>query len=230
MKEKNKSRIAKIMYSMPFIICLGSMVIYLILGRNVTLESIAEFVPVDPIRAALFVIILYALKSLSIFFPIVILYILGGFIFEPITAIIVNSLGILTELSIPYWIGRYYSNQTIYDLLRKYPRIAEFIGKKNNNGFFLSFFLRIIAFLPVDAVSIYLGSKSTAFTPYLIGSFIGILPSMIAATLMGTNITNPYSPTFIICAGITVGIAVISLLIHLSLKRNVNKNRKDNNL
>ncbi len=163
--------------------------------------------------------LLYAFKSLTVFFPIIILYVLGGFLFEPIHALIVNSIGVFVELTVPYRIGRASGTDFASNLCRKHPKLGELVGEGSGNNFFMSFFLRVISCLPADAISMYFGASRVPLRTCLIGSFLGALPGMVAATLLGMNITNPSSPMFWVSIGLNVGVSVISFLIYFLWKR-----------
>ena len=201
------------------------MAAYLFSDKEITAEGLMNFAPDNPLLAALFLILLYAFKSLTIFFPIIVLNVLGGFLFEPIPAMLINCLGVLVELSIPYWIGRFSGSGFADKLKNKHPKLFELMNDSSND-FFKSFFLRVISCLPGDAVSMLFGARKVKFATFLFGSFIGTLPGVITATLLGTSITDPDSPMFWISIGLTVGISVISFLIYFLWKRKRNNKER----
>ncbi len=219
MKNKIKSILLTILRFAPLAICAIFMCIYLFSGEEFTPESLLNFAPEEPFFAAIFLILLYAFKSLTVFFPIIVLNVLGGFLFEPAHALIVNTVGVLVELTIPYWIGRASGAGFADKLCQKHPKLAEIIGEGSNNNFFMSFFLRVISCLPGDAISMYFGARKVPFWTCLLGSFLGTLPGMVAATLLGINITDPSSPMFWVSVGLTVGISVISFLVYFLWRR-----------
>ena len=219
MKNKIKKILLTVLRFAPLIICAVCMCIYLFSGEEITAESLLNFAPEEPLYAALFFVLLYAFKSLTVFFPIIVLNVLGGFLFEPVHALIINSVGVLVELTIPYWIGRASGAEFADKLCKKHPKLAEIIGEGSNNNFFMSFFLRVISCLPGDAVSMYFGARKVPFWTCLLASFLGTFPGMVAATLLGMNITDPSSPMFWVSIGLTVGISVISFLVYFLWRR-----------
>lgn len=220
-----KQTLITILRFVPLILCLVFMAAYLFSDKEITAEGLMNFAPDNPLLAALFLILLYAFKSLTIFFPIIVLNVLGGFLFEPIPAMLINCLGVLVELSIPYWIGRFSGSGFADKLKNKHPKLFELMNDSSND-FFKSFFLRVISCLPGDAVSMLFGARKVKFATFLFGSFIGTLPGVITATLLGTSITDPDSPMFWISIGLTVGISVISFLIYFLWKRKRNKKER----
>jgi len=214
MKNQLKSILLTMLRYAPLIVCAVFMCLYLFSGKDVTPESLLNFAPEDPLLAALFLILLYAFKSLTIFFPIIILNVLGGFMFEPFHALIVNSVGLLVELTVPYLIAKYSGSNISERMINKHPKLAEIVDAQGENSFFMTFFLRVISCLPGDAVSMYLGTTGIPLEKYLLASYLGSLPGMVAATLLGMSITDPTSPMFWVSIGLTVGISIISFLVY----------------
>ena len=100
------------------------------------------------------------------------------------------------------------------DRLRdKYPKIARMDTLKRDNELFFAFFLRVINLLPGDIVSMVLGATKMKYGRYAAGSLLGLFPTMLAATFMGESILKPFSPTFLLSAGATVVISVVSFLV-----------------
>ena len=84
---------------------------------------------------------------------------------------------------------------------------------KRDNELFFAFFLRVINLLPGDIVSMVLGATKMKYGRYAAGSLLGLFPTMLAATFMGESILKPFSPTFLLSAGATVVISVVSFLV-----------------
>lgn len=212
--KKIKNGFLNILRFVPLILCVIFMAIYLFSDEEISAENLLNYAPEKPLYAAIFLVLLYALKSLTIVFTLIVLKLLGGFLFDPIDAIIVNSIGVLVELIVPYWVGRLSGAKFVEKICAKYPKINEIFGSNDNNDFFISFFLRTIDFLPGDVISMAFGTRKFPFFTSLVGSFLGMLPGIITATLLGTSITNPTSPMFWISISLTVGLSVSSALIY----------------
>ena len=223
LKDKIKSIPLTILRFAPLALCAVFMCLYLFSGKEITPENLLNFAPEDPLLAALFLILLYAFKSLTVVFPIIILNVLGGFIFEPFHALIVNSVGLLVELTVPYLIAKYSGSNISERMMKKHPKLAEIVDVQGENSFFMTFFLRVISCLPGDAVSMYLGTTGIPLEKYLLASYLGSLPGMVAATLLGMSITDPTSPMFWVAIGLTVGIAVISFLVYFIWRKTKKK-------
>lgn len=227
MKNKLKSFLLGVVRFVPLAVCAIFMLIYLFGGKSFSVEDILNYTPDSKVFAAFFIVAMYAFKSLTVVFPITLLNIAGGFLFTPFHAIIVNSVGVIAELTVPYWIGRVSGSNSAGRFLAKHPKLSEMMEKNANNSFFKAFFLRVIAILPGDAISMYLGATKLPFGVYLLGSFLGTFPSMVAATLVGTSITDPTSPMFWISIISTVSISLISVLIYWIWSKHRKEETKD---
>lgn len=194
--------------------------VVLFLYSDISPQTILTDALQNPLLTAGLLLLIYMLKSLTIFFPLLILEMAAGYLFPAPAALIINFLGIGIVLTIPYWIGRALGLRQVSKLTRKYPKFQAIMEKQQNHSFFLCFFLRVISCLPGDIVTMYLGATHTPFSHNLLGGTLGILPGMILATFMGVNIQDPSSPAFWISAALSVGLAVLSIVLYyVYLKR-----------
>ena len=194
------------------------------LHSDISLQAVLTGAPQNPLLTAGVLLLLYMLKSLTIFFPLLILEMAAGYLFPAPAALLLNFLGIWIVLTIPYWIGHALGLRQVSKLTQKYPKFQTFMEKQQNPSFFLCFFLRVISCLPGDIVTMYFGATHTPFSHNLLGGTLGILPGMILATFMGLNIQDPSSPAFWISAALSVGLAVLStVLYYVYLKRQKEK-------
>ena len=194
------------------------------LHSDISLQAVLTDASQNPLLTAGLLLLLYMLKRLTIFFPLLILEMAAGYLFPAPAALLLNFLGIWIVLTIPYWIGRALGLRQVSKLTRKYPKLQTLTEKQQNHSFFLCFFLRVISCLPGDLVTMYFGATHTPFSHNLLGGALGILPGMILATFMGLNIQDPSSPAFWISAALSVGLAVLStVLYYVYLKRQKDK-------
>lgn len=213
MKRKFKSFLRFASRLAPFVLSLALILLFLI-HKGFSVEAILSYTPKSKLLAALFLIALYALKSFTVFFPLVLLEIAGGFLFTPLHAMIINLIGISVELSVSYWIGRFSGSRLVKHIFEKHPKLSDVMERRASSSFLKAIFLRSVTFLPGDAVGMYLGATRMPFGAYLLGSLLGSLPSTVIATLLGTSITDPSSPTFWVSLSLTVLLSLLSFLIY----------------
>lgn len=204
---------------LPIIICLTLVCLYFIFRKDITIESIISYTPNNSVLAILFIWFMYAIKSLSVFFPLSILKMVSGYLFSLPIAFMVNVIGLIISTSIPYWLGKFSGASAVDRLIQKYPKLESVVDLQYNNDIFVSFFLRVVRFLPGDIVSMYLGAINIPFPKYLLGSLLGLAPGIITSTLIGASITDPSSPMFIISIIMTVVISTVSALIYYIYKK-----------
>lgn len=180
----------------------------------------------NPLLAAVLLLLGYGLKSATIFFPILLLEMAAGYLFPTPIALMVNLLGVLIVLTVPYWLGRTFGLRQVSKLTQKYPKFQAVMEKQTAHSLFLCFFLRVISCLPGDLVTMYLGAARTPFSHNLLGGVLGIVPGMVLATVMGLNIRDPASPAFWISAALSAGLAVLSTALY-SIYRKRQKREDD---
>ena len=180
---------------------------------EVSVEMILSYSPKNVFLAVLFILFLYALKSISIVFPVIILQMASGFLFSAPVAIAVNFAGAIIEFAIPYYMGYITGADAVEKRIQKNAKFARLINGQKQHDFFSPFFLRVINVLPCDLVSMYFGAIRLPFFKFIAGSFLGTLPGIIPATFMGKSITEPLSPEFLISFSITIISSILTMII-----------------
>lgn len=198
----------------PILLCLLFVLIFLLTRKNLSVEWLLNYSPESPVLAAMLLLCFYAAKSLSIFFPMMVLQILGGHLFSTPVAMVLNIVGMVIILALPYGVGRFSGADTLDQLRQKYPKLESAVEHQQQDCFFVCFFLRVISILPGDIVSMYFGATKTPFKTYLWGSSLGTVPGVITSTLIGSSLSEPDSPLFWFSLFLTVFLSVISWLLH----------------
>lgn len=218
--RKSTLLLKRVLQVAPLLMVGVCVLIYFLFFRGVTVEDILEFTPDNLWLAAVLMLGLFALKSLSMFFPMLILIAATGSIFPSyIAAFVVNSVGVCVMLLIPYAIGRFAEKDFVMGIIKKNKNADRLYEIKTENELFIAYFLRVINILPCDVVSMFLGATGFGFVKYLAGSFAGVLPGMIATTLIGANISDRSSPVFWIAIAAEVVFAAVSSLAYYLYKK-----------
>ena len=165
-------------------------------GESLSVDTILSYTPKMPLLAALFLLLLYGLKSLSLTLPILLLDTVCGVLFPLPVAVLVATLGTAITLTIPYFIGRGAGPDMTEKLQQKHPRLRELREMRSRNELFLAFLIRIVGILPCDVVSLYLGNTRMPFSKYLLGGVWGFLPDILTATVVGLKADDRSSPWF----------------------------------
>lgn len=215
MKPQKNKRLTTFLKTLPLIVCIIFIVLFLASGNDITVQTVLSYTPESPLAAAIVILLLYALKSVSFVFPIAVLQIATGHLFQTPIALLINFLGRAITLSIPYWVGRCSGSSLITSLQKKYPKIKDLCDKQGRNPIFISFLLRTFCFLPGDAVSLYLGATRIPYPYYITGGVLGTTLGVVLATILGSSITEPGSPAFWLSASLMAFMAIISVIFYL---------------
>ncbi len=218
-QEKGKRIRARVFRTIPWI-C-GLILVLLLTGPFAFLhddpispKELVNYAPKNEWLAALFMIALYAFKSMVFVIPIPLLYISSGLIFKPVRAFLINVLGMITCTTLPYWIGRYSGGGVMEKILKRFPKMQVLDNLKRGNEWFFSFIVRVIGFLPCDAVSMFMGACKVDFKKYITGTAVGMLPGLISITMVGITITNPHSPEFLFSCILSVTLSIASFVVY----------------
>lgn len=181
------------------IICLALLacgLLYLHSQYHITMEQILSWQPENLLLTAVILLFLFAVKSTLVFIPIMIPQILVGHLYTRDIAILLNLLGLMIVMTIPYWFGKQLGSPKVEHMLQKYPKIQILLNAQEDNQMAFSFMLRACSVPPPDIVTMYLGATGMPFTTNLVGGVLGCFPGMVLTTFLGSNIRNPASPAF----------------------------------
>ena len=207
-KKLLQSRKYKIIIFCLWLVILG---VCLLCRDQFSVERVLWASPQNLLLAALFMMALFALKSMSIFIYSGIFFAASGILFPLPAAILVNFLGAAVMVSMPYWLGRQMGGELIEAIVRKYPKTAVLRQAQLENQLFLSFITRIINILPSDILSLYMGASGIHYGKYLLGSVAGMLLTIITFPIMGSSVTDPVSPQFIGPAAVQAAVTAVSI-------------------
>jgi len=179
-----------------------------------TLDLVLAILSAHQSTMALILLFMYVLKSLSFFFPSVLLYMVSGLIFTPIVAISLNTLGLWLEATLPYYIGRSYGISLANKLYVRYPKLTQLVHLQHKNEFLFAFMLRITGIVPIDLGSMFLGAQGQAYRPFISGTLLGLFPKMVIYALLGDMIYEPTSPGFLLTVAADILITIGALVFY----------------
>ena len=185
----------------------------------------AAVMVVSVLLAAAGILALYAVKSLSVVFPLSVLYIACALWFGRWGGLMMCYLGLTVSCTLPYLIGRRFGAGVVEHLIRKYPRLDKLYQAGSSNQVMLSYLLRIVTVLPGDFCSLFLGACSVSYPRYLLGSMLGLSPLMIVHVLLADMVAQSLTGSlWEVLTPQSVGLVVI--LIGVSILSSVVLNRR----
>lgn len=185
MKKKN---IKQYIFPVLMGICLLAGGIYLLTHENFSVEQIVHFTPKNPILAALILWILYAVKGVTAVILYDVLVLAAAFMYDTPTALLVNTVGTLICLAVPYWVGRSMDAGWVERLLVKHEKVRRLYQKHQKHPVVGCLILRAMG-LSNEGLGFLFGSTGMKFLPFMICSFCGISPGMICITILGSELT-----------------------------------------
>ena len=213
--------------ALPLLGMAGAMLWLWLSGEELSVDTVLSYTPKMPLLAALFLLLLYGLKSLSLTLPILLLDTVCGVLFPLPVAILVATLGTAITLTIPYFIGRGAGPDMTEKLQQKHPRLRELREMRSRNELFLAFLIRIVGILPCDVVSLYLGNTRMPFPKYLLGGVLGFLPDVLTATVVGMKADDRSSPWFWGAIALNLLVAGGSTLFYALYRRRQNRSAEN---
>ncbi|XP_051123580.1 uncharacterized protein LOC127246333 isoform X2 [Andrographis paniculata] len=151
---------------------------------NALLTQFSGFIDgYGPAGYALFVAVYAGLEILAI--PAIPLTMSAGLLFGSVTGTIIVSLSGTVAASVAFLIARYFARERILKLVegnKKFLAIDKAIGE---NGFKVVTLLRLSPLLPFSLGNYLYGLTSVKFVPYVLGSWLGMLPGTWAYVSAG---------------------------------------------
>lgn len=192
----------------------------LLYDRNpITAEQLMDWQPQNLFLSALLLLLLFAVKSVLVFVPILIPQILVGHLYPGYGAFGLNLLGLVVVMSVPHAIGRRLGGEKLASMLQRYPKLEGIMKLQQENELALSFMMRACAVPPADIVTMYLGASGMPLHTNVLGGVLGALPSMMMTTFLGANIQDPSSPAFWQALGLNIAWIVLSVLGFFLLRK-----------
>lgn len=202
----------------PLLVLAAGAVVLWPYRHELTAEAIAALSPKQTVLAAGFLVGLYALKSLSVCFPMSALTAAGGLLFPFPLALAVNLCGTGVAQTIPFLLGRR-EQGGLEALAARFPRVADLCRVQAENRWLTVFLLRLAGASPGDVVSLYLGASGTPCVVYLSAGLLGGLPRVASATALGGALWEPGSVRFWLSLAAGGALTVLSGVIWLLWRR-----------
>lgn len=200
------------------------------LGAVWTTTPLAEFANVDRLGplferltgsawTPLLVAAVYTVASLTMF-PITVLLVLTAVTFEPVVAVLYSILGTTLGAVLTYGIGRWGGRDLVHRLMGH--RLKALSGKVGQQGIVAVLTLRITPIAPFTLINVLAGATHIKPWDFVIGTALGLLPSVIALTAVGESIWQLFSDPTLTRVAILVGVLLGWLGLSILLQRVVN--------
>ena len=152
-----------------------------------------------------------------LFFPVTVLSLAVAAIFGPIWGPIYGMMGALLSSAILFGIGKLSGNAGLKKLGG--PKVAAVDEKLKRSGIVGVAAIRMLPIAPFSLVNLVAGISSIGIIQFLVGTFLGMFPPMIAKGLVGDSIAQIWqNPSVETISYLVAGIALWGLMIWGSQK------------
>lgn len=167
----------------------------------------------DKIAAVAVILFFFLLKAFFGIIPFSVLFIGTGLVFSPAIAVIINVIGYSMLILIQFLWGRRFGGGSIHKLLLKSASLTAFMDFHGKGNKWMLVVLRFVPAAPVGTVSRAYGVTDMKILPFLILSNVGFLPRLIMWSIIGCNVFDPFTPSFLTPLAVLLSISGISLLL-----------------
>ena len=146
----------------------------------------------------LMVMLLFTLKS--VFPPVTIpaICMISGMVLPWYFALLVNIVGVAWLMTIRYFWGRWFGGGYTIKLVRQSEIIRSLLESKGTGNPYLLFAFRLIPTFPVNSISRLYGAMQFPYRDYIFISLAGFMFKIISYTIIGRNVYNPLSASFLL--------------------------------
>lgn len=159
------------------------------------------------------ILTLFCIKGFVPFLPISTLCFMTGMVFPGFSAFLINMLGVALQMSIAYFKGRLFGGGNVHKFLNKYEGTRQVLEKNATAHTLLLLTFRLVPFVPMNTVSRLFGSMNIKYWEYIFISIGGFSPKIVSYTIIGRNVYDPLSPSFIVPIIVLLLISAVSALI-----------------
>lgn len=148
---------------------------------------------------------LFSVSALCAFPPATAIYIFCGAFLPTTSAVFLSLFGSIISFSFAYLLGRASKDDGS-------PLIMA-LSDGGKKGFFASFTLRAVRFVPYGSVGVYIGKARLPFLGYLLGSVVGSLPSIALSISLGCALTAGNGMAAVEFSSYLVAISTLKLFL-----------------
>jgi uncharacterized membrane protein YdjX (TVP38/TMEM64 family)/Fe-S oxidoreductase len=176
-----------------------------------TPANIQAFIRESGVLAPLIYMLIYSIAP-SLFLPGLPLTIAGGILFGPFWGVVYTITGATIGSSLAFLVGRYMARDWVETKLKN-PRWLKLDSEVERHGWKIVAFTRLIPLFPFNLLNYAFGLTKIGFLPYVLTSFICMLPACIAYIVFSSSLPGLFQGKF--PAGLVIG-AVLIVLVSLT--------------
>lgn len=173
--------------------------------------------------AVVIILFNYALKAVIPWFPVSCICVASAVLFKWYYALAINLAGLAVLFILKFLWGRTNGGGNAEKLLSKYDAAHRLVDECKLGSDVVLFFSRLIPSIPINSVSCIYGTTGIHLGKFLLISELGFLPKAVSYIIIGRNVFDPASASFVVPF---IPLILFSGMVFLSLGNAVGKNEE----
>lgn len=164
--------------------------------------------------AVLIILINYVLKAVLPWFPVSCICVASAVIFKWYEALAINLVGLSILFTLKFLWGRRFGGGNAEKILMRYDKAHRLVEESKLGSGVVLLFTRLLPSIPLNSVSCIYGTTEMPLWRFVLISDIGVLYKVISYIIIGRNVFDPASASFIVPF---IPLILLSGMIFLSL-------------
>jgi phosphatidylserine/phosphatidylglycerophosphate/cardiolipin synthase-like enzyme/uncharacterized membrane protein YdjX (TVP38/TMEM64 family) len=149
--------------------------------------------------------------------PLTILIVVTGLVFGPVTGFFIALVGSNLSALLTYWLGSVLGRGTVRNLGgTKVNRVSQALARR---GILTMVVLRVVPLAPFTVINLVAGASHIRFVPYLIGTFLGMTPGMVAIIALTDRVAATLRSPDLVSLGTLALVALVIIVVGTLLIR-----------
>lgn len=148
--------------------------------------------------AVVIILINYALKAVVPWFPVSCICVASAVVFKWYEALLINLIGLSILFALKFAWGKRFGGGNAEKLLMKYDSAHRLVDESKLGSGVVLFFTRLLPSIPLNAVSCIYGTTDMPLWRFVLISDTGVLYKVISYIIIGRNVFDPASASFIV--------------------------------
>ncbi len=179
-------KLQKYLFWLFICLVISGLIVSPILENQVNIDDFREYINQLGILAPIVFIVILAIGT--IFIPSTPFMLISGILFGFAHGLVFTMIGGLMSSLITFYISRMMGRSWVESILNsKYlESIKKYNHRLENSGVADLVILRILPIMPFNVLNILMGLSRISLTNYILGTFVGLLPSNTITVYLGT--------------------------------------------
>lgn len=148
--------------------------------------------------AVVIILVNYVLKAVLPWFPVSCICVASAVIFKWYDALAINIAGLTVLFTIKFFWGKHFGGGNAEKLLMKYDSVYRLVDSSGLGSGVVLFLSRLLPSIPINSVSCLYGTTDMPLWRFIIISLTGFMYKAVTYIIIGRNVFDPASASFIV--------------------------------